>query len=183
MKGRLLSIILTIIVLSVLSGCSTDSNKNKSLEDKLYQKHNRAVSKDIADEIVDEILTSAKDKNFDNVDKLFSNYAHSNNSNLEKEFNEFCDYCSYDIEEVSGLVDYSEQSNYPSHYLEYYLGYEFKIKGDDTQYLFHVVWIADNENDNSQIGIQSIEILKKDYASAEKYWRNSNKTGFHIIYE
>ena len=183
MKGRLLSIILTVLVLLVLGGCSTESDKNKSLEDKLYQKHNRAVSKDIADEIVDEILTSAKDKNFDNVDKLFSNYAHSNNSNLEKEFNEFCDYCSYDIEDVSGLVDYSEQSNYPSHYLEYYLGYEFKIKGDDTQYLFHVVWIADNENDNSQIGIQSIEILKKDYASAEKYWRNSNKTGFHVIYE
>ena len=45
--------------------------------------------------------------------------------------------------------------------MEYYLGYEFTLKGDDTKYLLHVVWIADNVNDNSQIGIQSIEILKK----------------------
>ena len=116
------------------------------------------------------------------VDALFSKYAHENDSNLKEEFDEFCKCCSFDTEEVKGHPNVSEKSNYDGHYLQYLLGYDFKVKGEDTTFILNVAWTADNVNDESQIGIQYIELFKKENASPGKLWGyETNKCGFHIF--
>ena len=182
MKYTMIVVVLVLSIIIFAGGCSMTSEKSDDLAGQLHQKHNRSSSSKIADEIVEEIIDSAKNKDYSRINKLFSEYARDNEK-LEAEFNEFCDYCDFETSNVQGLVDYSEKSRYGGHYLEYYLGYEFMLKSDNSKYLLHVVWVADNEKDQSTIGIQSIEILKYEYASPSKYWRNSSKSGFHIIYE
>ena len=63
----------------------------------------------------------------------------------------------------------------------YLIGYEFKLEGDDTKYLLHIGWVADNVNDTSQIGIQYVEVLRYEDANPGEYWRYSNNPGFHVI--
>jgi hypothetical protein len=63
----------------------------------------------------------------------------------------------------------------------YLVGYEFQLEGDDTVYLLHIGWVADNVNDTSQIGIQYIEVLSYEDRDPEAYWGYGDNTGFHVI--
>ena len=184
MKYLKKALIITITaVLLLTSGCN-DRTRGETLVDDLYQKHNREINRhEISDDIIDEILAAAEDKDYGRIEVLFSDYALENNDNLEEEFYEFCDYCSFDIDEVSGHTDYSSKSAYSGHYLLYYLGYEFTVKGEDTTYILNVIWIADNVEDESQIGIQSVELFKEEYAGADKIWGWGTNVGFHLLYE
>ena len=156
--------------------------RSRNLADDLLQKHHsERYSKEISDEIVAEVFAAAKENDFSRIEVLFSDYARQNTPDLEEQFNHFCDFCSFETSEYKGKVDLTETSTYSGHNLMYLIGYEFKLKGDDTKYLLHIGWVADNVNDTSQIGIQYIEVLKYEDANPGEYWGYGRDTGFHMI--
>ena len=135
--------------------------RSGNLADDLYQNHYRPeIASEIAEEIIAEVFQAAREEDFSRVEVLFSNYAREKTPDLEEQFNQFCEFCSFEASDLKGTVDLTETSNYSGHYLMYLIGYEFKLEGDDTKYLLHIGWVADNVNDTSQIGIQYIEVLK-----------------------
>ena len=156
--------------------------RSGNLADDLYQNHYRPeIASEIAEEIIAEVFQAAREEDFSRVEVLFSNYARENTPDLEEQFNQFCEFCSFEASDLKGTVDLTETSNYSGHYLMYLIGYEFKLEGDDTKYLLHIGWVADNVNDTSQIGIQYIEVLKYEDANPGEYWGYGRDTGFHMI--
>lgn len=185
-KNTLLILLFFCILLPVFSvtGCLSGIiyKRSGNLVDDLYQKHHsERYSQEISDEIVEEVFDAANENNFSRIIVLFSEYAIENTPDLEDQFDQLCDFCSFDVSESDGRADLIETSTYDGHYLMYLLGYEFKLKGDDTRYLLHIGWVADNANDTSQIGIQYIEVLRYEDCDPGEYWGYGNNTGFHLI--
>lgn len=173
-----------VMTMFLCSGCLKGIiyKRTGNLKEDLYQKHHRErYSQEISDEIVAEVFGAAKEKDFSRIKVLFSEYALENTPDLEDQFDQFCDFCSFDVSESDGKTDLIETSNYDGHYLMYLLGYEFKLEDDDTRYLIHIGWVADNVNDTSQIGIQYIEVLRYEDCNPGEYWGYDKDTGFHII--
>ena len=173
-----------VMTMFLCSGCLSGIiyKRSGNLVEDLYQKHHsERYSQEISDEIVAEVFGAAEDNDFSRIRVLFSEYAIENTPDLEEQFDQFCDFCSYDIRESDGNADYIETSTYAGHYLMYTLCYEFKLEGDDTRYILHIGWVADNVNDTSQIGIQYVEVLRYEDCNPGEYWGYGNDTGFHII--
>ncbi len=173
-----------VMTMFLCTGCMKGLIYKRSgdLVDDLYQNHYRPeISHEIAEEIIDEVFQAARERDFSRVEVLFSEYAIENTPDLEEQFERFCDFCSFNVVEYSGTEDMKETSNYAGHYLMYMVGYEFQVKGDDTRYLLHIGWVADNVNDTSQIGIQYVEVLRYEDANPSEYWGYGSDTGFHLI--
>lgn len=179
-KATAIALVMTMFLCTGCKGLFYKRSGN--LTEDLYQNHYRPeISKEIANEIVAEVFQAAREKDFSRIDVLFSKYAHEKTPDLKEQFDKFCDFCSFDVSEYDGKVDMTETSNYAGHYLMYLVGYEFKLKGDDTKYLMHIGWVADNVNDTSQIGIQYVELLSYEDANPYIYWGYDKDTGFHVI--
>ena len=182
-KRKVVAIALVMTTL-LCSGCLKGIIYKRSgiLVEDLYQKHHsERYSQEISDEIVAEVFGAAEDKDFSRIKVLFSEYAIENTPDLEEQFDQFCDFCSFDVSESDGKADLTETSTYAGHYLMYLLCYEFKLEGDDTRYILHIGWVADNVNDTSQIGIQYVEVLRYEDCNPGEYWGYGSNTGFHII--
>ena len=184
MWKRKTTAIALVITMFLCTGCLKGLiyRRSGNLVDDLYQNHYRPeISHEIAEEIIDEVFQAAREEDFRRIEVLFSEYAIENTPDLEDQFDEFCDFCSFDVVDYDGTVDMTETSNYAGHYLMYLIGYEFQLEGDDTVYLLHIGWVADNVNDTSQIGIQYIEVLSYEDRDPEAYWGYGDNTGFHVI--
>lgn len=182
-KKKVIAIAL-VMTMFLCTGCLKGLiyRRSGNLADDLYQNHYRPeIAHEIAGEIVDEVFQAAQEDDFSRIEELFSDYARDNTPDLEEQFDEFSDFCSFDVVEYNVKEDMTETSNYSGHYLMYMLGYEFKLEDDDTVYLLHIGWVADNVNDTSQIGIQYIEVLRYEDRDPGEYWGYGKDTGFHVI--
>ena len=172
-----------VVTMFLCTGCKGLFYKRSgNLVEDLHQDYYRSeISKEIADDIVDEVFQAAREKDFSRIEILFSKYAREKTPDLEEQFKLFCDFCSFDVSEFGGKVDMTDTSAYSGHYLMYLVGYEFRLKGDDTKYLLHIGWVADKVNDTSHNGIQYVEVLSYEDANPYIYWGYDKNTGFHVI--
>ena len=155
--GRFFVLIILSFLLLFSGGC-----ERKAEKEKLHLKRNSYKVDNVAKEVADEIISAAKDKDRQAIKELFSEYAVNINSEIDSQIEKFFNYCDYTTSDIEVFTNIKEsgdpQNNY--HYLFITVECSF-MDSDGEKYRLYFDWIADDTEDESKIGINSIYIIKE----------------------
>ena len=162
---------------------NSSSDDLASLRDKLYLKHNNeSKATDIMSELVEQIVVSAQNKDYNSIKSLFSEYAQNNNTDIEDEIIKFCDCCSFDTNNMDQrtVCNVSLENGKDKKIIKYYGGRKF-VDGLGVKYIIHIGWVANDTTDMTRIGIQFIDIIKEEESSQEKLKYFDDKPGIYVL--
>ena len=150
-----------LIILSFLflfsGGC-----ERKAEKEKLHLKRNSYKVDNVAKEVADEIISAAKDKDRQAIKELFSEYAVNINSEIDSQIEKFFNYCDYTTSDIEVFTNIKESGDPQNNYHYMFIIAECSFTDlDGEKYRLYFEWIADDTDDESKIGINSIYIIKE----------------------
>ena len=176
--GKFLVIIIICFLEALLGGCKKMENN------KLYLKKYSYKTEKISNEVANEIVEAAKDKDSQMIKGLFSEYVLKKNNEIDSQIENFVNYCDYTTSDIEVCTNIKEsrdpQKNY--HYLFIMVECSFTDL-DGEKYRLYFEWIADDTDNESKIGINAIYIIKESnfQEMKNKDWGIDDKSGVYII--
>jgi len=135
----------------------------------------------MADDRIEQIISSLKEKNKDSISALFSNKALSESNDFDKEIDRLLEFMEGNITswEREDGVDSDESVEHEKKSLM--LRYSILISTDIDDYCVFVIDYNTDTIDNDNEGIYMLEISKKSYNGDWAPWQERMLPGISII--
>lgn len=155
--GRLFIFIILSFLFLLSGGC-----ERKTEKEKLHLKWYSNKADNVAKEVANEIICSAKDKDRQAIKELLSEYAVNINSEIDSQIEKFFNYCDYTTSDIEVFTNIKESGDPQNNYHYMFIIAECSFTDlDGEKYRLYFDWIADDSDDESKIGINSIYIIKE----------------------
>ena len=174
-------IVCTFFICILLGGCTSGRQQTNNINNKLYlESENDSKANKISQETAELILASADKNDSESIYKLFSEYSKNNNSDLKNEIDSFCKYVNFSASDLKGGMTSDYSNNHGDKVLHYLYSYQFR-GSDNNDYILYLGWVANDTDDTTQIGIQFIEIVKKENCNVNLCCDFDDLPGVHIL--
>ena len=168
---KILSLTVCLVLACSLSGC-TVFNRGSS---NAYRN-----DKELADEMIENIIDCAEKEDAKALTELFSQYAKNSILNLDKEAEEFINYFQGSYKSWNGNASSHEKSEYGQIIWRELKGH-YSVITDEAQYEIAYIYIPFDKEKPDKEGLTSIEITTEEIFSKDEFlWSLDKKPGIYV---
>ena len=168
---KILSLTICLVLVYCLSGC-TVFNRGSS---NAYRN-----DKELADEMIENIIDCAEKEDAKALTELFSQYAKNSILNLDKEAEEFINYFQGSYKSWNGNASSHEKSEYGQIIWRELKGH-YSVITDEAQYEIAYIYIPFDKEKPDKEGLTSIEITTEEIFNKDEFlWSLDKKPGIYV---
>ena len=168
---KILSLTVCLVLVCSLNGC-TVFNRGSS---NAYRN-----DKELADEMIENIIDCAEKEDAKALTELFSQYAKNSILNLDKEAEEFINYFQGSYKSWNGNANYKEKSEYGQIIWRELKGH-YSVITDEAQYEIAYIYIPFDKEKPDKEGLTSIEITTEEIFNKDEFlWSLDKKPGIYV---
>ncbi len=168
---KILSLTICLVLVYCLSGCTIFNRESSNA----YRN-----DKELADEMIENIIDCAEKEDAKALTELFSQYAKNSILNLDKEAEEFINYFQGSYKSWNGNASSHEKSEYGQIIWRELKGH-YSVITDEAQYEIAYIYIPFDKEKPDKEGLTSIEITTEEIFNKDEFlWSLDKKPGIYV---